>query len=115
MMPERAADREFGDRDRNGGRRRQEQGIDPAGAAGQLPKPDHQRQRDPAGGAARLGRKTRTAKGYEARRGVAIGWRGTLLIFRAVKHAAPRARRRSPPSGSATTDHFAAPAAFRAQ
>src|SRR5260221_14791620 len=97
MMPERAADREFIDRDRNSGRRRQEQGIDPAGAAGQLPKPDHQRQRDPAGGAARLGRETRAAKFYEARRGFEIGWRGTLLIFLAGKHASPRARRRSPP------------------
>src|SRR6266851_1283661 len=97
MMPERAADREFIDRDRNSGRRGQEQGIDPAGAAG----PSR--------------RKTRTAKFYGARRGVAIGWRGTCLIFRAVKHAAPRARRRSPPRGSATTAHFAAPAAFRAR
>src|SRR4030088_2864085 len=98
MMPERAADREFGDRDRNGGRRRQEQGIDPAGAAGQLPKPDHQRQRDPAGGAARLGRKTRTAKGYEARRGVAIGWRGNPFFFRRGKHSATPPPRRAPPS-----------------
>src|SRR5260370_35973541 len=115
MMPERAADREFMDPDRNSGRRGQEQGIDPAGAAGPLPEPDPQRQRDPAGGAARSRRKTRTAKFYGARRGVAIGWRGTCLIFRAVKHAAPRARRRSPPRGSATTAHFAAPAAFRAR
>src|ERR1700736_4204513 len=97
MMPERAADREFVDRDRNGGRHRQEQGIDTAGAAGQLPKPDHQRQRDPAGGATRLGRKTRAAKFYETRRGVAIGWRGSCLIFRAVKHAAPPPPPPSPP------------------
>src|SRR6267378_1894538 len=97
MMPTRAAERELVDRDRNRRWRRQEQWIDPAGAAGQLPKPDHQRERDPARIAARPWRKPRAAKFDRPRRDLAIGLRCVGRIVRALKHAGPRARRRSPP------------------
>src|SRR2546425_720265 len=72
MMPKRAALRELVDCDRDRRRRRQKQRIDPPGAAGHLPKPDRQRERQPARIAARARHKTRAAKFYRPRFGVGV-------------------------------------------
>src|SRR5437879_9859795 len=102
MLPECARDRELVDRARDRRWRPKKQRIDKRGAGGQLPDRDCEQKRNPATAAARAGDKTRAAKFDLPRFRRGFGWR-LILMRRAVKHAGPRARRRSLPHGSATT------------
>src|ERR1700722_2471605 len=101
-MPERAGYRELIDRAYDRKRRRQEQRIDERGAVGQLPECDCSRKRGPATIAARARDKPAAAKFHGPRFGRGVD-SSLALLRRAVKHAEPRARHRSPRCVSATT------------
>src|SRR5438132_12666660 len=109
MQPERARDRELVDRARDRRWRRKKQRIDKRGAGRQLPDRDCEQKRNPAAAAARAGDKARAAKFDLPRVRRGFGWR-RILSRRAVKHAGPRARRRSLLRGSVTTARSATPA-----